>query len=59
MRVCVKCFDNFCHCNLLYSNHLQTHFYFNDLQEKEENQIVIQTVYFAMIQKSLVGVLKG
>ena len=26
MKVYVKYFDNFCHCNLLYFNDLQTHF---------------------------------
>src|SRR4030095_3162058 len=29
--------------------HLQTHFYFNGLQEEQENQIVIQIKYFVMI----------
>ena len=26
MKVCVKYFNKFCHCNPLNSNHLQTHF---------------------------------
>jgi len=35
--------------NPLHFNHLQMHFYFNDLQEKQENQIVINMKYFVMI----------
>src|SRR5215471_4068759 len=30
---CVKYFDNFCHCNPLYSKYLWMFFYFNGLQE--------------------------
>ena len=39
----------FRHRNALYSNHLQMHFYFNGLQEKQENQIVTSIVYFIII----------
>src|SRR5712691_12490324 len=39
----------FRHHNPLYFNHLQMHFYFNGLQEKQENQIVINKVYFIII----------
>ena len=39
----------FFHQNSLHFNHLQTYFYFNDLQEKQQNQIVINKGYFVMI----------
>ncbi len=35
------------------------HFYFNDLQEKQENQIVMQIEYFVMIFNKLREVLEG
>jgi len=35
--------------NPLYFKHLQTYFSFNDLQEKQENQLVIRMKYFVMI----------
>src|SRR5438445_3181986 len=44
----------FRHHNPLYFNHLQMHFYFNGLQEKQENQIVINMRYFIMIQNKLI-----
>ena len=44
----------FRHHNPLYFKRLQMQFYFNDLQEKQENQIVINLEYFIMIQNKLI-----
>ena len=35
--------------NPLHFKHLQTYFYFNDLQEKQENQLVIRMKHFVMV----------
>src|SRR5215471_7291496 len=59
MKVCVKYFSRLCHRNPMYSNYLQTHFYFNDLQESQENQIVTQIVYSGILCDYLIGVLAG
>jgi hypothetical protein len=48
-KIYVKYSDNFFHHNSLYFNNLQTYFYFNDLQEKQQNQLVINKGYFAVI----------
>jgi hypothetical protein len=48
----------FCHQNPLHFNHLQMYFYFNDLQENKQNQIVINKGYFAMILNKLTEVLE-
>src|SRR5262249_613948 len=48
----------FCHQNPLHFNYLQTYFYFNDLQERQQNQIVINKEYFAMIFDKLTEVLE-
>jgi hypothetical protein len=58
MKVCVQYFNSFLHRNPLYFNHLQTYFYFNDLQEKQQNQIVINKGYFVMIFDKLTEVLE-
>src|SRR5262245_40209615 len=40
MKVCVKYFDNFCHCNPLNLSHLQTHFISISCKKRKKNQIV-------------------
>jgi len=57
LKIYVKYFNNFCHQNPLHFNRLQTYFYFNDLQEKQQNQMVINKGCFAMIFNKLTEML--